>query len=466
MSTCDGLLSEPVAMDLRDDQEAPRADQQVERVALSSYRNTSSAFVLPEKRDYERQYSNLYFSRLMTMAPLVQQRAHAKWDHLAPHFCKSILELKEGQHCVIFGTVYKDMRLKPNILDEYYAREHYEAPPPERSKYCGADDKLVLEDQTGRAVLSGKNIPVDQLVTGVVLAVIGREVSSGEFEVEDYTPCDFAPQAPLKPPTEDAYVCLVSGFSISTTGKTLLPLQIFVDYVTGQLGSIKEQQFVSRIARVIIAGNLIGEVKKEKAEEIAEYARKNLDPDTVGYVKELDDFIAQIASSVPVDMMPGPNDPSNHIVPQQPLHRCMFPIANKVKTTKGVTNPYSFELEGVSFLGTSGQGVDDIYRFCATEDRLAIMENTLRWSHLFPTAPDTLGCFPYVDKHKDPFVIQSLPHIYFAGNQPAFQTKLLDAGDAVVRIIAVPTFASTHSAVLVNLRTLDCEEIHFNVEDL
>ena len=47
------------------------------------------------------------------------------------------------------------------------------------------------------------------------------------------------------------------------------------------------------------------------------------------------------------------------------------------------------------------------------------------------TAPDTLGCFPYVDKHKDPFVIQALPHVYFAGNQPAFQTKLLEAGDSV-----------------------------------
>jgi DNA polymerase delta subunit 2 len=36
---------------------------------------------------------------------------------------------------VIVGTVYKEMRLKPNILDEHHAREKYEAPPPPRSKY-------------------------------------------------------------------------------------------------------------------------------------------------------------------------------------------------------------------------------------------------------------------------------------------------------------------------------------------
>ena len=34
-----------------------------------------------------------------------------------------ILHVKAGQQCIIVGTVYKEMRLKPNILDEYHARE-------------------------------------------------------------------------------------------------------------------------------------------------------------------------------------------------------------------------------------------------------------------------------------------------------------------------------------------------------
>ena len=30
-----------------------------------------------------------------------------------------ILELKEEQECVVVGTLYKEMKLKPSILDEY-----------------------------------------------------------------------------------------------------------------------------------------------------------------------------------------------------------------------------------------------------------------------------------------------------------------------------------------------------------
>ena len=43
------------------------------------------------------------------------------------------------------------------------------------------------------------------------------------------------------------------------------------------------------------------------------------------------------------------------------------------------------------FLGTSGQNVDDIYKFCTLSDRLEILHRTLEWSHMAPTAPDTLG---------------------------------------------------------------------------
>ena len=43
------------------------------------------------------------------------------------------------------------------------------------------------------------------------------------------------------------------------------------------------------------------------------------------------------------------------------------------------------------FLGSSGQPVNDIYKFSKLDDRLDILEKTLNWCHLAPTAPDTLG---------------------------------------------------------------------------
>eukprot|EP00882_Tetradesmus_deserticola_P013214 GHRQ01014011.1.p2 GENE.GHRQ01014011.1~~GHRQ01014011.1.p2 ORF type:complete len:102 (-),score=34.37 GHRQ01014011.1:871-1176(-) len=56
--------------------------------------------------------------------------------------------------------------------------------------------------------------------------------------------------------------------------------------------------------------------------------------------------------------------------------------------------------------------------------RLDLMACCLQWRHLCPTAPDTLTCYPF--GADDPFVLQQCPHIMFAGNQPEFDTRLLE----------------------------------------
>ena len=49
----------------------------------------------------------------------------------------------------------------------------------------------------------------------------------------------------------------------------------------------------------------------------------------------------------------------------------------------------------MAFLGTSGQNVDDVFLYSGQEDRLDILESLLAWGHLIPTAPDTLGAYPF-----------------------------------------------------------------------
>lgn len=73
--------------------------------------------------------------------------------------------------------------------------------------------------------------------------------------------------------------------------------------------------------------------------------------------------------------------------------------------------------------------------------RLSIHENTLIWGHLFPTAPDTLGCFPYIKT--DPFVIEQCPHVYFAANQPEFCSKLVE-GKSIRNLQRCVIIATAH----------------------
>ena len=91
-----------------------------------------------------------------------------------------------------------------------------------------------------------------------------------------------------------------------------------------------------------------------------------------------------------------------------------------------------------------------------------MLEKTLAWGHMAPSAPDTLACYPYHDR--DPFQLDgATPHVYFAGNQPAFGTRLVrGAGGQQTRLVLVPAFAETGTLVLVNADTLDCHTITFD----
>jgi DNA polymerase delta subunit 2 len=53
----------------------------------------------------------------------------------------------------------------------------------------------MLEDESGRIRLIGKILEDTQLVTGVIVGVLGAETSSGDFEAIDLCFPGMAPQA-------------------------------------------------------------------------------------------------------------------------------------------------------------------------------------------------------------------------------------------------------------------------------
>ena len=86
---------------------------------------------------------------------------------------------------------------------------------------------------------------------------------------------------------------------------------------------------------------------------------------------------------------------------------------------------------------------------------------TLRWSHMAPTAPDTLWCYPF--KAADAFVIRAAPDVYVIGNQAAFATTTFQASPThQVRVILVPTFARTHQVVVLDTETLEPHIMSFH----
>lgn len=252
----------------------------------------------------------------------------------------------------------------------------------------------------------------------------------------------------------------MSGLEIGRLDDDPFQRQMLVDLVTGQLGDESLQEMMSKITRTVIAGNSLSDRTRDReAATRAKYLSKKTEAGTKDAVTALDDFLLQLAAGVDVDLMPGEFDPSSFALPQQPLHHCMLPCTAPLATMHCVTNPYDFSVDGVRILGSSGQLVNDVVRFTAgLDNHLDVLEKTFVAGHLAPTAPDTLGCYPYAGE--DPFIIDTCPHVLFTGNAPSFGNRIFrGSGNQTVLLLAVPRFSETGTCVMVNLSSLECQTL-------
>ena len=117
----------------------------------------------------------------------------------------------------------------------------------------------------------------------------------------------------------------MSGLGLGSDGDQL-SLEVAISWLSGEAGEMSDQEKNSKIDRVVIAGNSLTESMRDRdAMSKAKYLTKDRDASSVGAVCRLDDILLRLASSVDVDLMPGINDPTNQMMPQQPLHHCLFP---------------------------------------------------------------------------------------------------------------------------------------------
>ncbi|GAB5372681.1 hypothetical protein AAMO2058_001685500 [Amorphochlora amoebiformis] len=422
-------------------------------------------FEIKDKK-FVNQYASLYFNRLMGTVRVVKARAMKKWPDT--QIASKLIVVPKGK-CVLIGTIFKEMKLRPNVLEEF---TQLRFKTEERDTYFSSDDRLVIEDSHARIpmkFLSRASLPsVNELVSGVIAGVLGEhEPKSGVFQVEDIVFAGIPEQKKAAALEEDQYVALVSGLHIGDPSVEV-QVQMMVDFLTGMSGGAKEHERAAKIVQVVVAGNSV-QIEEEEDANYAHFTTKNrsendrqVNESIATALQDLDIVLTSLTSSVNVVLMPGESDPSNFTLPQQRFPKFMFQAAGSFSTLHFATNPCDASVAGRQLLGTSGQNVDDMAKYSVAKSPIEYLERTLQWRHIAPTAPDTLGCYAFMNS--DPFLIEDCPHIYFAANQKAFGTKLVEGENGQrVRLVLVPDFSKTCTIALVNLRTLECEEVKFSI---
>ncbi|CAM4810286.1 unnamed protein product [Rotaria magnacalcarata] len=354
-------------------------------------------------------------------------------------------DLVSNVECILIGILFKQMVLKPSIIKQIATENGFNLQPP-RTRYVDPTDKLILEEESQRIELNG-NIDINQFVTGIVIAI-------------------FLFQKHYHHQKRINIFYFSSGFLLSESSVIFNQLECLVNSLT-QPTNIQSKQLkviLSNTIRFIVAGNLIESSNRLKdTTNQAKYLTRKMTASSVEAMHSIDELFDKIAAITDIDIMPGVNDPRCHMLPQQPLHPCMFPSSSKRKTTHCLTNPYDFQIGDVRLLGTLGQNLDDIDLQSTIDSRVQILENCLKWSAIAPTCPDTLSCYPYAKN--DPFIITDTPHVFFAGNQPKFETRVFQgSNDIQVRLLCIPSFAQSYSCIALNLSTRECYEISFQNE--
>ena len=260
---------------------------------------------------------------------------------------------------------------------------------------------------------------------------------------------------------DSSFILLISGFELNDR-KPFRQYYLLMEF-------IKNSLFSERIERIILMGSIFENFEclqtalqsATKNKELYDKAFKQVQANFEIFEKFLSSIISTRKTSI--DLMPGPNDSQSPFMPQMNVANLNFLNESNNNCLNFVSNPYFFNFKGLNILGTSGQNLKELKRYCdySFEENIDLMEYLCYWGNL---CPKNSGGFEFQEQFDMDKNFEDFAQIFFTGNSEKFDSRNFyeDNNQSICKLITVPQFCQSHSCVLLNIENFECFEIDFN----
>ncbi|CAB49045.1 DNA-directed DNA polymerase II small subunit [Pyrococcus abyssi] len=226
----------------------------------------------------------------------------------------------------------------------------------------------------------------------------------------------YLPDVPLyrkqKPPLEEkVYAILISDIHVGSREFCEKAFLKFLEWLNGHVESKEEEEIVSRVKYLIIAGDVV--------DGIGIYPGQYSDlviPDIFDQYEALANLLANVPEHITMFIGPGNHDAARPAIPQPEFYKEYAKPIYKLKNAIIISNPAVIRLHGRDFLIAHGRGIEDVVSFVPglTHHKPGLpMVELLKMRHLAPTFG---GKVPIAPDPEDLLVIEEVPDLVQMGH--------------------------------------------------
>ncbi|AHF81206.1 DNA-directed DNA polymerase II small subunit [Thermococcus paralvinellae] len=224
------------------------------------------------------------------------------------------------------------------------------------------------------------------------------------------------PDVPLykreKPPLEEkVYAVLISDIHVGSTKFCEKAFMKFLEWLNGNVESKEEEEIVSRIKYMIIAGDVVDGIGIYPGQ----YNELSI-PDIFDQYEALANLLANVPDHITMFIGPGNHDAARTALPQPEFYREYAKPLYDLKNAVIISNPAVINLHGRDFLVVHGRGIEDVVSYIPGKSHLRPVEPMIELLKLRHVAPTFGGKVPIAPDPEDLLVIEEVPDLVQMGH--------------------------------------------------